>query len=272
MTPPARILDEPARAALVVRASFADGSTRDVTGLARFSSTDAAIASVDDAGRVVKQKRGETTILVSFEHLVATSRLTFREPVRGLVWVDPPANNFIDEHLFAKLKLLPIPPSGLSDDSMFCRRIYLDLSGLVPTPEELVRFLNDHRPDKRERLIDTLLKRPEYVDFWALKWADRLGCNQRYTGVKGAISSIAGSVTRSPPMSRSTSSSALRHGQGPKFHAPAREFLPPDPQPRGCGRDGQPGLPRRAPGLRQVPQPRRGSLDAGRLLRYGRVL
>ena len=66
----------------------------------------------------------------------------------GLVWVDPPVNNFIDKHVFAKLKVLRIPPSEPSGDAKFCRRVYLDLIGLVPTPEELVGFLRDGRPDK----------------------------------------------------------------------------------------------------------------------------
>jgi Protein of unknown function (DUF1553)/Protein of unknown function (DUF1549) len=189
ITPPGRILDDPARdQQLVVRARFQDGSTRDVTRMARYGTTDTAIASVDDEGRVVKKKRGETTILVSYEHLVATVRLIFREPVPGLAWVDPTENNFIDGHVFAKLKLLQIPPSELSSDAQFCRRVYLDVIGLVPTPEEVVTFLTDRRLDRRARLIDALLEQPEYVDFWALKWADRLGCNQRFTGVKGAIS------------------------------------------------------------------------------------
>jgi hypothetical protein len=189
VTPPTRLFDDPAREQqLVVRARFADGTTRDVTRLARYSATDPAIALVDDEGRVVKQGRGESTILIAFEHLVATCRLVFREPVPGLTWVDPPANNFIDEHVFAKLKLLRIPPSESSGDAMFCRRVYLDLIGLVPTPEELVAFLEDQGPDKRARMIDALLRRPEHVDFWTLKLADRLGCNQRFTGVKGAIS------------------------------------------------------------------------------------
>jgi hypothetical protein len=189
VTPPVRILDDPARdQQLVVRARFVDGSTRDVTRLARYGTTDASIAVVDDEGRVVKKQRGETTILVSFEHLVATSRLIFREPVPGLVWVDPPEHNFIDKHIFAKLKLLRIPPSPLCGDATFCRRAFLDVIGLIPTPEEAAKFLDDRRADKRSRLIDALLQRPEYVDFWALKWADRLGCNQRFTGVKGAIS------------------------------------------------------------------------------------
>ena len=87
VTPSRRVLDDPAREQqLVVRARYDDGSVGDVTRLARFSSTDPAIARVDDDGRVVKQKRGEATILVSFEHLVATPQLVFREPVPGLVW------------------------------------------------------------------------------------------------------------------------------------------------------------------------------------------
>ena len=226
VTPPARVLDDPAKAQqLVVRARFADGSTRDVTRLARYSSTETAIAQVDDEGRVVKRKRGEATILLSYEHLVATSRLVFREAIPGLVWDDPPAKNFIDGHTFAKLKLLCIPPSELSDDAMFCRRVYLDLIGLVPTPEELVAFLQDGRPDKRTRLIDLLLGRPEYIDFWTLKWADRLGCNQRYTGVKGAIAfhrwirdQIAGNV----PFDRFAR--AVITAKGPNFTNPPASF------------------------------------------------
>ena len=113
VTPPGRILEDPAREQqLVVRARFADGSSRDVTSLARYSTTDAAVAGVDDEGRVVKKARGEATILVSFGHLVATSLLTFREPVPGLVWVDPAENNFVDGHVFAKLKLLASPRRG----------------------------------------------------------------------------------------------------------------------------------------------------------------
>jgi hypothetical protein len=225
--PPTRVLDDPAcEQQIVVRARFADGSTRDVTRLARFSSTDAAIARALDDGRVVKQKRGEATILISFEHLVATSVLVFREPVAGLVWVDPTAKyNFIDDHVFAKLKLLRVPPSELAGDTMYCRRVYLDLIGLVPTPEELVTFLNDPRHDKRARLVETLLTRPEYVDFWTLKWADRLGCNQRFTGVKGAISfyrwirdQIAGNV----PLDRFVR--AVITAKGPSFTHPPASF------------------------------------------------
>ncbi|MEO6811136.1 MAG: DUF1549 domain-containing protein, partial [Isosphaeraceae bacterium] len=173
---------------IVVLGRFADGSTRDVTRLARYTSSDESIARVDSWGRARKVKRGETTVLVAFESKIATSRFVFREPVPGLVWTDPPENNFIDTHLFAKLKLLRIPPSPLSDDATFCRRVFLDTIGVSPTADEVRAFLANAQPDKRARLIDALLERPEYVDFWALKWADRLGCNQRFVGLKGAYS------------------------------------------------------------------------------------
>ena len=225
VTPSSRLLDDPAREQqLVVRATFTDGSSRDVTRLARYGSTDTAIASVDDDGRVVKRKRGETTVLVSFENLVATSRIIFREPVPGLVWTDPAENNFVDKHVFAKLKLLRISPSELSSDAMFAGRVHLDLIGLVPTPEEAVAFLEDRRPDKRARLIDALLKRPEYVDFWTLKWADRLGCNQRFTGIKERSAFIVGSATRLPATCRLTSSCAIVTAKGSNYTNPPASF------------------------------------------------
>jgi hypothetical protein len=187
--PADRVLDDPAKEQqIVVRARFSDGTERDVTDLSRFGSTDESVASVDGSGHVARLRRGEATVLVQFEHLVATTHLVFREPVEGLVWQDPPENNFVDTHVFAKLKLLRIPPSDLADDAAFCRRVFLDLIGLPPTPAELRAFLAEARPDKRSRLIDALMDRPEFVDHWALKWSDLLGCNQRFTGHKGAYS------------------------------------------------------------------------------------
>src|SRR5579864_2597843 len=189
VTPALRVLDEPARhQQLAVRAHFADGTVRDVTRLARFSSSDEMVAQPDVFGSVKRVRRGEATILVNYESQIATSRLVFLEPVPGLVWNNPPENNFVDTHVFAKLKLLRVPPSDLADDATFLRRVYLDTLGLTPSPDEVRNFLRDPTPVKRVRLIDALLERPEFVDFWTLKWADRLGCNQRFVGFKGAYS------------------------------------------------------------------------------------
>ncbi|QDV33738.1 DUF1549 and DUF1553 domain-containing protein [Tautonia plasticadhaerens] len=184
-----RVLDAPAESQqLAARLHFEDGTVRDVTRLARYESSDATVATIGPGGMARKAGTGEATVLVNFGSLVATTRLVFREPVDGLAWTDPPNANFIDEHLSSKLELLRIPPSRSCDDATFLRRAHLDLIGLPPTPGEIRAFLADDRPDRRALVIDGLLGRPEYVDFWAMKWADRLGCNQRFTGHKGAYS------------------------------------------------------------------------------------
>src|SRR5262249_37846859 len=110
----------------------------------------------------------------SFQTEVAVIVLTV--PFEGTV--DPQRlavrNNVIDDHIFAKLQALHIEPSDLCDDATFLRRAFLDTIGLPPTPDELRAYLADVRTDKRQRLIDALLERPEFVDFWALQIGDLL--------------------------------------------------------------------------------------------------
>ena len=188
--PTSRVIDAPARdQQLLVRASYSHGASRDVTRLARFTSSDESLAAVDSFGLVRKKsRRGEATILIHLGSEIATAQLVFREPVPTFVWNNPPQANFIDRHLFDKLQVLRILPSNLADDSTFIRRVFLDAIGVLPTPAEVRAFLADTRANKRLSLIDALLDRPEYIDFWTLKWSDRLGCNQRFVGLKGAYS------------------------------------------------------------------------------------
>jgi hypothetical protein len=103
----------------------------------------------------------------------------------GFVWINPHANNYIDEEVFAKLRVLRINPSGLCSDSEFIRRAYLDLLGILPTAEQARAFVNDALLQKRARLINQLLDRPEFADFWALKWADLLRAEERLLDRKG---------------------------------------------------------------------------------------
>src|SRR5690606_6298370 len=131
-----RVLDLPAEAQqLAARLIYEDGSERDVTRLVRYESSNESIAQIEPGGLVRKVDTGEATILVNFDTLVTTTRMIFREPVEGYAWTDPPENNMIDKHIFAKLKLLRLPPSELSDDPTFLRRAHLGIIGLPPNAE-----------------------------------------------------------------------------------------------------------------------------------------
>jgi len=171
---------------LTVTATFSDGSPRDVTHLARFSSTDEAIASVADDGTLERHGPGEVTIAAEYVSRFASSTFILRRGDVEVTWERPPSSNFIDDLVFPRLEQLQIEPSGLSSDEEFLRRICLDLHGRLPTPDEIRTFVADSSPGKRSRLIDDLLESPQFADWWAMKWTDRLGCNQRFVGKWGA--------------------------------------------------------------------------------------
>ena len=171
---------------LKVEARFADGQVRDVTHLARYSVHDESVATISADGIVAKLQRGEAVVSAEYCNQFASARVTFLEPVPDFRWPDPPAHNDIDQLTFARLKKLSIEPSPLSGDAEFVRRVYLDVIGTLPTPEETRRFLQSDEPDKRSKLIDELLERPEFADCWTARWADRLGCNRRFAGKAGA--------------------------------------------------------------------------------------
>jgi len=173
--PSGRVLLHPAHTQqLSVRAHFSDGSVRDVTELAVYSSSDDEVATITPSGLVVGKDRGETAVIVRFLDRIETSFITFVQEVEGFEWNDPPASNYVDELAFEKLRQLQFQPAALSSDSEFIRRVYLDVIGLLPQPSEAEAFLADNSPEKRKRLIDELLERPEYAKFWALKWGDLL--------------------------------------------------------------------------------------------------
>jgi hypothetical protein len=157
---------------LLVRALYSDGRWRDVTWLSQFEANDAAVADVSPSGLVRVRRPGETAVRATFLGQVAVVILTapFAKPVRPELLAG--RNNFIDDHVFAKLARLRIEPSGLCGDAEFIRRASLDAIGTLPTPAEVRAFLADRRADRRARLIDRLLARPEFVDHWTLQLAD----------------------------------------------------------------------------------------------------
>lgn len=172
---------------LVVSAHYADGSTRDVTHLAQFSSSESVYAAVDADGRVTAGPiPGEATIMARFaeKFAVSTILIPLPSPVDAGVYEKLPRNNFIDGLVWAKLQQLNITPSDPAADASFHRRAYLDVIGRLPTPEETRAFLANTDSKKREKLIDSLLERPEYADFWANKWTDLLRPNPYHVGMK----------------------------------------------------------------------------------------
>jgi len=166
---------------VVVEAKYSDGRRRDVTRWVKFSSSDEGVGTVDDFGHVKMNGSGETAITVWYSSRVLYSRLSVPYPnqVDPSVYTQFQRHNYIDDLVLAKLKALRIAPSKTCDDSTFIRRAYLDAAGILPTSEEVEEFLADRSPDKRSRLIDRLLERDEFVDYWAYKWSDLLLVSSR---------------------------------------------------------------------------------------------
>lgn len=166
---------------VIVRAVYSDGTQEDVTRWARFGSSEELVAGVNDEGFVTVAGFGEAAVTVNFGTKVATLAVTSPYPneVDAAAFASPPRNNFVDEHVLKKLELLRLPPSGQCSDAEFVRRAFLDTCGILPKPDEVRAFLADPDPQKRPKLIDKLLDRPEYVDYWALKWSDLLLVSSR---------------------------------------------------------------------------------------------
>lgn len=168
---------------LLVTARFDDGTEADVSNLVKYSSNDDSIAAVSMSGIVTGARSGETAIVVRGPGVTAAARVAVvpnPQPVPLL-----PVRNFVDEHINAKLRRLAIAPSEQADDATFLRRVSLDIIGLIPTAAEARAFLADKDPDKRAKLVDSLLRRPEYADYWALYWGDHLDNTKQLLYNKG---------------------------------------------------------------------------------------
>jgi hypothetical protein len=154
-------------------AILSDGTQRDITRDAVFASSDKKVATVDAAGKVKAEGYGQTAIVVTYLRQPATVVIMVPRPLHA-GFPDIAANNRVDELVFAHLKKLGIRPSEVCADEVFLRRVYLDTIGILPTPDEARAFLTDNDSHKRSTLIDRLLERDEFADYWALKWGDLL--------------------------------------------------------------------------------------------------
>jgi hypothetical protein len=171
---------------LRVSAVDAAGKRHCVTLDAEYDSNAGSMAGVDDRGWVqAGAVPGEAAILVRYLGHVTVCRVTIPQP--GVRFARPPEANFIDRLAWDKLERLGIPPSEPADDATFLRRVFLDAIGTLPTAAEARAFLADPRPDRRARLIDQLLQRPEYADYWAMRWSDLLQVDRDRIKPAGAV-------------------------------------------------------------------------------------
>lgn len=172
--------------ALQVWAKDAQGKRRCVTVETDFASNAPHVVAASARGLLTASDiPGESAILVRHLGHVAVCRVIVPRPDQK--FARPPENNFVDQHVWNKLTELGIPPSDLCDDATFLRRVALDVTGTLPTADEARAFLTDTSPDKRAKLVDRLLERPEYATYWAMKWTDILRADKIKITTQGTV-------------------------------------------------------------------------------------
>ncbi len=189
LTPSERPLKTGETQQLKVTAYYSDGSEHDVTALSAFQSNDVPIAAVDGGKITAGKLSGETVVMARYMGHIATWNVVI--PFTGTIAAEKyaalPKQNFIDPLVWNKLREVGVLPSEVASDVTLLRRVYLDVIGRLPTPDESRAYLADKHHDKFSRLVDTLLDRPEYADYWANKWCDLLRPNSFHVGQKATL-------------------------------------------------------------------------------------
>jgi hypothetical protein len=202
--PAERVLVPGEETFIAVTAALSDGTAEDVTGKALISSLNDGVAAVDTEGLVAARGPGETSIMVRYQGQASVARITV--PHRKLESPMPFAGTgFIDEAVSRKWAKLGLVPAGIAGDAEFIRRLFLVAIGTLPSPKEVEDFLDDASADKRDKLIDRVLDRPEYVDYWALKWGDILRIDRQRMGEKGMwsfLNWVRGALRENRPLDR----------------------------------------------------------------------
>ncbi|MBM3845846.1 MAG: DUF1553 domain-containing protein [Verrucomicrobia bacterium] len=163
----------------LVQARFSDGTSQDVTRWVKYSDADSTVTASDERGSVKVQGFGEGAVTAWYLSRLAIGRVIapYTNELSDEMFSQATRRNFIDDLSLEKLKELKLPPSPRSSDSEFLRRAYLDVIGSLPSAEETREFLSNPSSGKRDDLIESLLARPEFVDYWSYKWSDLLLVN-----------------------------------------------------------------------------------------------
>ena len=189
---------------LMVLAHYDNGRTEDVTAWAKYSSTDESVGQVDEHGHLKISGPGEGSVVVWFASRLVNARFTvpYGSKVESGDYEKALIANTIDHLVLDQLRQLEIAPSPRCSDSEFIRRAFLDTIGTLPTEEEARNFVADPSVDKRIKLIDQLLDRPEFVDYWTYRWSDVLMLNGnllRPDAIKSYYAWIRGHVKKNTP-------------------------------------------------------------------------
>jgi Protein of unknown function (DUF1553)/Protein of unknown function (DUF1549) len=180
-----RLMDAGQEQRLAVIATMSDGSERDVTDQARFDTLNEGVATVSKGGIARTVGRGEANIMVRYSGHAAMARLTV--PFASKIHFEFTSTNVVDIKAAARWRELGLVPSPVCTDAEFLRRAMLDAIGTTPSPDEVEEFIADIDPNKRVSLVDRILDRPEYVDYWTLKWGDVLRVNSEKLGAQGML-------------------------------------------------------------------------------------
>ncbi|HEV7867032.1 MAG TPA: DUF1549 and DUF1553 domain-containing protein, partial [Chthoniobacteraceae bacterium] len=159
---------------ITVRARYSDGSDRDVTKLALFLTSNESSAKIGGEGEITTGQRGEAFVMARFATFTVGTQVIVIPKGLQFEWPKIEQRNFVDQLVDQKLQNLRITPSGLCNDETFLRRAFIDITGTLPTGDEVLKFVADTDPAKRAKTIDVLLDRKEFVDIWALKWSELL--------------------------------------------------------------------------------------------------
>ena len=214
---------------LSVRAFYSDGTDRDVTALTAFMGNNDAAVKVTDSGRATALSRGEAFITARYEGLATGVQILAIPKNLNFTWPAVAESNYIDTLVHAKLRKLRIAPSDVCDDSTFLRRVYLDITGSLPTSAQVRAFLADTSTGKRDTVIDDLLGRKEFVDLWVMKWAEllqiRSADQQVQMSAKSALQYfdwLEAEISQNVPVDVMVKK--LLTATGPSFEEPAANF------------------------------------------------
>ncbi len=218
--PEERLLAPDSEQQLQVTAHYSDGSWQDVTALVQYDSGAKEMATVSPTGLVrTAQQPGDAAVMIRYMEMAGVFRATI--PLGAPPGEFPPEQNFVDQHVFAKLRTLGLPPAGLCDDATFLRRVTVDITGRLPKPAEATAFSQDNSPDKRGALVDRLLASPDYAEYFASKWSsllrnkradrpaygtqafyswirDKLNQNRPFSELAAGVVSASGTISHSP--------------------------------------------------------------------------